>query len=99
MISDNHILMSNMITSFKNKSDDISDDVKKLETDVTSKINYNHNTLIKQIEQLTINNTAELFNHTKHIASRHEARMDETITAMEDLQDGISVMQSENFKP
>ena len=42
MIIDNQIMMSNIITSFQKKSDDISDDAKKLETDMTSNINDNH---------------------------------------------------------
>ena len=41
MISDNQITMSNAITSFQKKSDDTSDDAKKLETCMTSKTNDN----------------------------------------------------------
>ena len=91
-------MMSNLITSFKKKSDDISDDVKKLETQINSKTNDNHNALIKQIEQLTINNTTELCNHTKHIASQHEAHVDETKRAMEDMRDDINTIQSKTSK-
>ena len=79
--------------------------IKKFEKDTDNKMNDTRaelktkiNKVNRNLEQLTINNTAELCNHTKHIANQKEALIDETEVTRDDLRDDICIMKSDHDK-
>ena len=80
--------------------------IKKFEKDTDNKMNDTRaelktkiNKVNRNLEQLTINNTAELCNHTKHISSQQENLNNETKKYAGDLQDDIKIIQSVHAKP
>ena len=89
-----------MITSCHNKLEDISDDAQKFQKDVDNKTTDAHaalstriNKVNENIEQLTIDNTAELFNHAEHMDSQQEALNEETKIFVGDTRDDIKIVQ------
>ena len=74
-----------MTSSYHKKLENISDDVQMFQKDVDNKKTDVHfalstriNKVNENIEQLKINNTAELCNNAKHMSSQQEALNDET---------------------
>ena len=91
-------MMHRMLTSLQKKSDDIMVEATKVETYTTNEIDDHHISLDVKIDQLQINNTAELWNHTKHISSQHETHMNNTKITIDDLRDDVHIVQAGSSK-